>query len=625
METTGKASPGSPFKPPPAVIWNNMIDAGQAFVNGKLDSGPPEATRSRATDLIKLRNSSGADRAKGEILKIDGAVLTTVNEEFMWLDGIAVTTGCRFGILKEPAPDESIVTAQVSGVCMATVNVTDASHTFASPSTSHVLQSGTSGPIEILYAPDGTGELSCVVRFGISSEGGSTTGCGCCDCANCASPENATILECSSCASGAPRQYTFNVGTGGTFPGIGGAQTATYDTDCRWITDTFALTTVAWVGGRFYMTGDYVTNDSGKQYICVSDGVSLSTGGPTGTGSGISDGAATWNYQASTGTNLYQWVRDNTAQTFTLEFVSGQDVFNTTRRPLSYEAETPFSCDCELKFKLTDVSKILPGVTVDCAICIEPTIHQCDCCHTFTMTGHGGTACEAYDGTFRFVSYDPDVTYCYFPITPPRGVEETWFMRWHRSSHLFVVWHSAISTYPDAPFPNPMYSAVVDNPCESKIVLSLNAAYATACGVAWPSTLTVYTTRCESTTTTTSTTTSTTTASTTTGSTTTASTTSTTTASTTTSSTTTASTTTGSTTTSSTTTESTTTASTTTGSTTTGSTTTEACSSSSCVYVWNGSTWDLFSFCANGGCACDSPGFSGMFVGQSTTVTCRVV
>lgn len=123
----------------------------------------------------------------------------------------------------------------------------------------------------------------------------------------------------------------------------------------------------------------------------------------------------------------------------------------------------------------------------------------------------------------------------------------------------------------------------------------------------------------------TTTSTTTTSTSTTTGSTTTASTTSTTTASTTTSSTTTASTTTGSTTTSSTTTESTTTASTTTGSTTTGSTTTEACSASSCVYTWNGSSWDLTSFCANGGCACDSPGFGGMFVGQTTTVTCRNV
>jgi hypothetical protein len=36
-------------------------------------------------------------------------------------------------------------------------------------------------------------------------------------------------------------------------------------------------------------------------------------------------------------------------------------------------------------------------------------------------------------------------------------------------------------------------------------------------------------------------------------------------------------------------------------------------------------SWTLTSFCANGGCACDLPVFAGMFVGQTTTVTCRVV
>lgn len=469
-----------------------------------------------------------------------------------------------------------------------------------------------------LYAGafDSTNGLILVVEAGSSTSGGGGN-CGCCDCSNCASPENATVLECTSCVS-APRQYTFNVGSGGVFPGIGGYQTATYDTACRWVTDTFALTTAPWVGSRYYMTGDYVTNDSGKQYICVADGVSLSTGGPTGTGSGISDGSVTWDYQASTGTNLYRWVRDNTAETLTLEFVSGQDVFNTTRRPMSYAAETPFSCDCELKFKQSDVSKVLPGVTVDCSICIKPTTTQCDCCHTFTMTGHGGTLCDGYDGTWRFVAYDPDSTFCYFPITPPRGTGGTplscWFMSWNRSSHLFAVWHDAISTYPNAPFPNPVYSAVVDNPCESKIVLALNAAYTTACGIAWPSTLTVYTTRCESTTTTSSTTTpSTTSTSTTTGTSTTTSTSTTTGTSTTTDT----STTTG--------TSTTTDTSTTTGTTTTGSTTT-GCVVNGCTWTWTSGAWvNTGSTCVVPCAAClTPPPFSGN-EGDTATTTCEII
>mgnify|MGYP000370249946 CR=1 FL=1 len=166
-DSTGKVTSGAPFRAPPATVWNNMIDAGQAFAAEKLSSGSPGATRPRATDLLSLKNSSGDVRRKGDILKIEGKVIETIADETIWLDGIEPTADCRFGILKSPADADEVVTAQVSGVCMALVNVTDAGHTFASAADAdYVLQSGDSGPLEILYAPSGTGELECVVRFG---------------------------------------------------------------------------------------------------------------------------------------------------------------------------------------------------------------------------------------------------------------------------------------------------------------------------------------------------------------------------------------------------------------------------------------------------------------------------
>lgn len=163
----GKASPGSPFKPPPAVLWNNMVDAGRAFADSRLSGGTPARNRPRPTDILKLKNSSGADRAKGEILKIDGTILTDQDGESIWLDGKAPTDECRFGILKEPSVSGEINEAQVSGVCLAKVDIIDADHTFAyAADGDYVLQSGESGPVEILYAPSGTGEKECVVRFG---------------------------------------------------------------------------------------------------------------------------------------------------------------------------------------------------------------------------------------------------------------------------------------------------------------------------------------------------------------------------------------------------------------------------------------------------------------------------
>lgn len=164
--TVGKVSPGDPLRAPPAVIWNGMIDAGLAFAEHQLSSSAPPPTRARSTDLVKLKNSSGDVRRKGEILKIDGKVIERVSDEFLWLDGYEPTLSCRFGILRAPATDGEVVSAQVSGVGMALVLVTDANHTHAYPvGSSYVLRSGNAGPVEIVYAPDGTGELECVVRF----------------------------------------------------------------------------------------------------------------------------------------------------------------------------------------------------------------------------------------------------------------------------------------------------------------------------------------------------------------------------------------------------------------------------------------------------------------------------
>ena len=60
------------------------------------------------------------------------------------------------------------------------------------------------------------------------------------------------------------------------------------------IVDTAA---VAWVASTAYGTvGTVVTNDTGKRYKLVTAGTSHSSGGPTGTGTGISDGTCTWDY-----------------------------------------------------------------------------------------------------------------------------------------------------------------------------------------------------------------------------------------------------------------------------------------------------------------------------------------
>ena len=162
-----KASPGQPFRAPKAEIWNGMVDAGNAYRAGRLSNGVPQPTRPRETDIIKLKNASSGNRARGQILRIDGKAITDLTDEHIWLIGQAPTADDYFGILKEPIADGEIGRVQVSGCCLALVDVVDADHTRAKAVDSeYVLESSDDGPLEILFAPGGTGEQECVVRFG---------------------------------------------------------------------------------------------------------------------------------------------------------------------------------------------------------------------------------------------------------------------------------------------------------------------------------------------------------------------------------------------------------------------------------------------------------------------------
>lgn len=53
----------------------------------------------------------------------------------------------------------------------------------------------------------------------------------------------------------------------------------------------------AWVAATAYVVGDLVLNDSGTRvYECATAGTSAGSGGPTGTGAGISDGTCVWDF-----------------------------------------------------------------------------------------------------------------------------------------------------------------------------------------------------------------------------------------------------------------------------------------------------------------------------------------
>jgi len=60
-----------------------------------------------------------------------------------------------------------------------------------------------------------------------------------------------------------------------------------------------------WKANTTYAVGDTVHNDNGKVYVCDQAGASAGSGGPTGTGSNITDNAARWDYDST----LSKWIR----------------------------------------------------------------------------------------------------------------------------------------------------------------------------------------------------------------------------------------------------------------------------------------------------------------------------
>jgi len=79
------------------------------------------------------------------------------------------------------------------------------------------------------------------------------------------------------------------------FDEVNGFYVYTESTDA-W-TKVIPKATSNWAAATAYTLGQTVLNDSGKTYECTTAGTSAGSGGPTGTGSAITDNTVTWKYR----------------------------------------------------------------------------------------------------------------------------------------------------------------------------------------------------------------------------------------------------------------------------------------------------------------------------------------
>jgi hypothetical protein len=168
--------PGQPPLIPSAAAWNRHEDVSDWYHRNKArgEGGDPQDYLP-PTDVVQVRNDSGADRREGDVLEIDptdGLLDRPLPRENLWFKGKTPNAQRPFGILLFPAKHDAtesnrgVTPLQVSGVCKAFVNITSAGHGFAIvQSGQYVLQSADAGPVEIIDKESGTGEKKCVVRF----------------------------------------------------------------------------------------------------------------------------------------------------------------------------------------------------------------------------------------------------------------------------------------------------------------------------------------------------------------------------------------------------------------------------------------------------------------------------
>jgi hypothetical protein len=178
-----KVQIGEPFRPS-APSWNAFVDAARAEQQRQLDRIAGQPSTYRDPDIVRVKNETGADLARFSVVGLGDPIFlpdvadTRATQGFLQevtFRAELPTVNSKIAILLEPALEDRVVKAQLSGVIHCRVDIQNDGHAYAGPATGVTgrLVSKGFGPFEILwretdessYAYD-DGEMWCIVRFG---------------------------------------------------------------------------------------------------------------------------------------------------------------------------------------------------------------------------------------------------------------------------------------------------------------------------------------------------------------------------------------------------------------------------------------------------------------------------
>ncbi|GIW89557.1 MAG: hypothetical protein KatS3mg108_3881 [Isosphaeraceae bacterium] len=159
----------------PAEAWNAFLDAVR-WVRQQQHSRDQEAgAEFRQTGIVKVRNQSGADRERFDILGVADPIIQPADnaQEFknrVALEGVVPTMEHRgrFLILLEPLKAGAIGRGIIAGVTLARLLVTSQLYEFAQviPGNTHALENVPAGSARVLWIESsGSSERWAVVRL----------------------------------------------------------------------------------------------------------------------------------------------------------------------------------------------------------------------------------------------------------------------------------------------------------------------------------------------------------------------------------------------------------------------------------------------------------------------------
>ncbi|WP_020473389.1 hypothetical protein [Zavarzinella formosa] len=172
-------SPGDPIPDRRAAMWNQVFSSARHFrTHGVGRSGAPAVVNDPLIGNLEIivRNDTGATLLEMAVLKLGDPLVSVVdypidNQEEPAFAGLAPTGPADLVcVTQQGLSTGEIGRATIAGICVCKINVTDASHGYASPTatSSAYLLSGVTGFHRILWKESGTGVKMAVVMMELS-------------------------------------------------------------------------------------------------------------------------------------------------------------------------------------------------------------------------------------------------------------------------------------------------------------------------------------------------------------------------------------------------------------------------------------------------------------------------